>query len=358
MFWDVVEQTVETLAVKMVRGTFHIGLDAVKRYVLFWCMANHLQENQMEQKMSIEKYAASKFSLTSEEKEKLKQETIERLSFAFYERKLDHYNTMNAENKMKLLLRQKQETYYRINRKEKEETEKGNVRRFEGLALFPYQLDEFSILDAIKEGEYTQEVGRTYKRIVSDKGYLQKMTFKEYKELVTLLSDEIDQSQALYKNVATYKLEKRLGFEALKAVLKALSECREKNHVPDQIAARDLITILQLPFLSERQRYAKVYPDLDLLEQMKWRIEIKGILMFTQACILATKQKLAESNDSILQPEDWERFQTLYIPKSYENDYKLRKDFRSDDFTLIMTELDKLNMLILEESKKSIEEKK
>lgn len=346
MFSEVVEHTVEKLAREMVHGIFHIGLDAVKRYVLFWCMTNYLQEQQMSERMSIEQYASSTFSLTTEERNKLTKDGVEkadRLWKAYYERKLDHYNSINLEKKVALLLRQKQETQLRLIKKAKNENLEGNAKRFQGLSLFPYQLEEFAVLDGIKEGQAAQEIGRTYKRIVSDKGYLQKMTFKEYREFVALLQDEIDHSQDPYKNIRYYKLEKRLGFEAAKAVLKAIKNCREQNKWPLEIAVRDLTYVLRLPFLSERQQYAEVYPELNWEERNRWGLELLGILTFTETCILAAQQRLTEFNGNVLHPKDWEMFATLYLPETFKNDYKQRKDFQAEDFTLLMADLDKQN---------------
>jgi hypothetical protein len=360
MFSEVVEHTVEKLAREMVHGIFHIGLDAVKRYVLFWCMANYLQEQQMSERMSIEQYASSTFSLTTEERNKLTKDGVEkadRLWKAYYERKLDHYNSINLEKKVALLLRQKQETQLRLIKKAKNENLEGNAKRFQGLSLFPYQLEEFAVLDGIKEGQAAQEIGRTYKRIVSNKGYLQKMTFKEYREFVALLKDEVDQSQDPYKNVRYYKLEKRLGFEAVKAVLKAIKDCREQNKWPVEIVVRDLTYVLRLPFLSERQQYAEVYPELNWEERNRWGMELLGILTFTEACILAAKQTLDESKGSILQPTDWECFETLYLPESYENDYLQRKDFAAEDFTLLMTVLDEQNTQAFEQFRNHIQDR-
>jgi hypothetical protein len=351
---DIVEQKVESLARIIVKGKFHIGLDAVKRYVLFWCMTNYIQEQEENQEMSIFQYAQSVNPLKLKDNKDLYLDDKVKEWNKFYERKVDHYNTLNAENKVKLLIRQKQEWHDQM--KQKEEKGKGKERRFEGLSLFPFQRNEFAVLDGIKEMRKPfNELNRTYKRIVSDKGYLSKMTFAQYKDFVSHLKDEINQSQDLLKNIQYYKLEKRLGFEAMKAVLKSLHDCRKTNHVTAEIAVRDLTTVLQLPFLSERQRYAEVYPELSEQGRVRWRLELQGIQAFVQRCILMVRSKLAESKGAILHPKDWEHFQGLYLPETYENDYKLRKDFRAEEFSLLMTELDKQNRQTFERIKTYIE---
>jgi uncharacterized small protein (DUF1192 family) len=358
MFRDIVDKEVEQLAAKMVRGQFHIGLEAVKKYVMFWCMANHLQKQQENQKMSILQYAQGKLRLTEKEREKLQPEKIEKLRANFYERKIDHYHTLNAENKVRHLLLHEQESHDRMIKKAKNQNEKGNARRFEGNTLFPYQIDEFSVLDAIKEGEHEDvKANKTYKRIVSEKGYLGLMTFKEFKEYVEVLTEEIERSDDTYKNIRYYKLEKRLGFEALKSVLKALADCRERDEVPIGIALKDLSLVLHLPFLSERQRYAEVYPELNVEEQMKWRLEIQGLLTFVKTCLVTVQYIIHESKtkEDIFDEQDWEQFKTIYLPDTFRNDYKQRKDFSSEDFTLFMKELDKQNTQVMQQIKAKLQ---
>lgn len=350
MFAEFVEIVVE----KMHRGHFRIGLEPIKRHVLFWCMANYLQEQQKSGKISIVRYASRTFPLAEEGSKEQKLEMLDRN--AYYERKLDHYNTMNLEKKVELLLRQKLESKQRMMKQANNENLEGNAQRYQGLSLFPYQLEEFAVLDGIKEGNATGEMRKTYKRMVSEKGYLKKMTFKEYKSIVSFLKDEIAQSQDPHTNIRSYKLEKRLGFQAVKAVLKAIKDCREQEKWPVEIVIRDLTYVLRLPLLAERQQYAAMYPDLTWEDRKTWGMDVLQLYTFTEECTKEAKFVLDQSKGSMLKEGDWELFKTLYLPESFENDYKQRKDFNAADFTLLMADLDQQTTSQLEKIRKKIEE--
>lgn len=113
--------------------------------------------------------------------------------------------------------------------------------------------------------------------------------------------------------------------------------------------------LLYLPFISERQKYALIYPELNEREKRKWRVEVEGILRFTKYCVSEVVQKVKGKEEAIFQENDWEQFKNIYTPESFRNNYKQRKDFSSSDFTALMRELDEYNALMLEKIKKFIE---
>lgn len=218
MFSKIVEEEVEQLATDLVQGQFYIGLEAVKKFVMFIIMTDYIQKKQKDQGMSIWKYAQNQLKLPEETNE-MPPEKVDALIFNNYERILYLYNTITKEKRIEHLLRQKQEEQRREMKKEKNKQTQGNSERFQGLDLFPYQINEFSILYAIKEGKYDDvNASLTQKRIISEKGYLRKINFKSFKEYIKILESQIDESNDQYKNIQYYKLEKRLGFELIKAI--------------------------------------------------------------------------------------------------------------------------------------------
>jgi len=354
MLYELIDEIVEELARYIVSGRFHIGLDAVKEYLLFYVMADRIQKGKQEGKISIWKYYEQHTSFP-EELKNLPPEKIEKFKYNRYERLLYLFNTLNAENRMKHRLRQKQEAEYRKKKKENNQKTTGNPNRFKGVDIFPYQIGEFSALDEIKEGKgVNKKASTTLKRIISEKGYLKRIRFKDFKEFIEYLKTKIDQSGDEYKNVQYYKLEKRLGFELIKAAAVALKQCRE-NGYPLPIAARDLIEVFHLPFISDRQKYVLVYPYLDEEKRMIWRGEVEGIMRFLGYSAVLVLQEI-EGKEDVYDESDWERFRNIYAPSSFKNDYKLRKDFTLDDFRILMETLDEYNTSRSEQEQKNDDE--
>ncbi|WDL99190.1 hypothetical protein [Alicyclobacillus sp. ALC3] len=344
MISQVVDVVVDELADSLVGDEFHIGLEAVKRFALFWLVVEREQARQDSDKISIYEYAKQ-----ARPKNKLADEFEEADWVRYYERTLDHFNSLNLEQKVRLRLRQQQEAAYRAAKSAQDKELKGNTGRYQGNSLFPYQKDEFSILDGIKDGGFDKAIETTYKRLVSEKGYLRKMNFKEYRAFVDVLADGIERSSEAHKNISYYKLEKRLGFQAMKSVLKALHESNEFGNGTQEAACSDLMLVLKLPLLSERQQYAEIYPGLSESEKVRWRIEVDGLLRFTGYCCQALAGLLSGGDEGhnriALDEADWDAFSRLYTPNTFSNDYLLKRDFYASDFDTFMQALDKHNML-------------
>ncbi|PJW13128.1 MULTISPECIES: hypothetical protein [unclassified Geobacillus] len=148
MFYKIVEEEVEKLATDLVQGHFYIGLEAVKKFVMFIIMTDYIQKKQKDQGMSIWQYAQSQLKLPEETNE-MPPEKVDALIFNNYERIWYLSNTITKEKRIEHLLRQKQEEQRRKIKKEKNEEIRGNPDRYRGVKIYPYQMKEFSILYAI-----------------------------------------------------------------------------------------------------------------------------------------------------------------------------------------------------------------
>lgn len=345
MLDDFISRNIDKLCSVFVAGEFHIGIAPIKEYVKFYIISQYIQKEFANETISVLKYAEENFIDTDDidENDDDGPEKLERKRWNFYERKLDHYNTLNFEKKNDLKKRIREEKLAKTLHG-KEKNRKGNIIRYQGNEIHRFQLSEFRMLDDIKEGKDAGfNSNKTYKRIISDKGYINKINFRELQDFIDVLSQEIDKSGDEYKNIRYYKLEKRLNFELIKSVLKALHNCKEKQET-DNAILDDLVILFKLPLIKERQIYANIYPELNYSERMRWRIEIDGVFRFIQYAITVCESLLKNKNiDEIIKPE-LEGFKNIYMDFSYRNDYKIRKDFTAENFLSLMKKFDDINV--------------
>lgn len=354
MLNDIVERTTTYLFNNLVGGSFYIGLDPIKEYTKFYLIAEYLQQDVYNQTLSIDQYSKDQGNKKIGEDDETEENRWKR-----YERTVDHYNTLNFEKKIELLKRQQEEKEYREQRSQTTDKKKikGNPNRYKGNELFEYQLGEFKVLDDIKQGKYeSYNANLIYKRINSDKGYLNKMNFRQYSDYIDILRQEIADSDDKYKNIRYYKLEKRLGYELIKSILTSIRLSVEKEESRDRVIM-DLIPLFRLPLIKERQKYAEVYWKLNKQEKKMWRMEIEGLIRFISYTINASKAEISKSGmKNIITDQDLKEFAQIYIYSSYENNYKQRKDFTSEDFKALMCKLDDKNIEVNKKVKNKISE--
>ncbi|RYG71217.1 hypothetical protein EU245_14790 [Lentibacillus lipolyticus] len=349
-----VQQQLGTMSKVFAGDLFRIGLEPINEFVLFFCMAQHVQQKNSKS-TSVLQYANEKFD-EEELDEMLPQEIQEGNKRNFYERKLEHYHALNAEKMLEYEMIEEKERQNRQSKQARNEDTRGNASRYEGNPLYEFQFSEFDLLDAIKEGEYdSSKANMNYKRIISDKGYLYKMTFKDFKEFVKVLHEEIDQSEETHKNIRYYKLERRLHFELVKSILLAMRKCEEANEkIEKKEYLIDLCMLFRLPLLKARQTYAEIYPNLNAKERHEWREEVFNLIIFLQRVVLIVQKQITGKEEQVFTDQDWKTFHAIYLPSHFQNNYKQRKDFKAQDFKTLMQTLDKQNQAILEQSQKTI----
>lgn len=322
MFYTIVAGKVEEIFSRYFTGEFHVGLDPIKEYVYFYCVVFSLQ--------SID----NKYNLSEFQNMLVKENTHLDIGFydfiADYNKVAHHYINLNHKT---------QKDYYERQRLEKQ---KGKMERFKGKDLYRFQEDEFLDLMKIKH-DNKGKLNRTYKRIVSEKGYLSRMTFTDLHKYNDHLYNQIDSGDP-YSNIRYYKLEKMLNFELIKSILASLSVCRRSSTFDEENVLNDLLMVAELPLIADRQKYVELYPELNWAEIQIWKEEVQNsIILHIKWSIVAVLKWVQESDYSILDNVDWNKFSTIYAPPTYKSNYLLRKDFSADDFHLLMKHLDNRN---------------
>jgi hypothetical protein len=356
---DIIDETIDEIDRRMVSGEFSIGLKPIKEFVRFYIIAEYIQNELENETTNILKYSENNFipSESSKEDDIEQAERLEKEKWQAYERKVDHYNTLNFKKKLQLKIKKKKGERYKEIKKaentkngsksatqEKKVIRNGPAERYKGDDLYKFQINEFKILDDIKEGKYNYDnLNRTYKRIISEKGYLKKMGFKELETFCDTLRKEIQYSDYAYKNIRYYKLEKTLRFELIKSILKAIHECKTRNLETDRMID-DFLILFEMPLLEERQAFVEEYPELDAAEIMAWRTEVLSINNFIIFAIKMCKGVLKAKSEYKLSQMDLERFKNEWNDMSFENNYKMRSDFDASDFLDLMDKLDQVNI--------------
>ncbi|MCG1027617.1 hypothetical protein J5S49_04885 [Virgibacillus halodenitrificans] len=297
---------------------------AIIDHVYFHCIVYALQEKYGDD-LSISQYHSNKMKDLSSDASMDEVDEAENQ----YERLVDYYNTLNHHNKDKLEERRKQEK------------QKGKSARYKGIELKSYQIPEFESLVKIK-GDNSKEK-TYYKRIMSDKGYIYLTKYKDIQRFNQQLLHDIDESEDSNPNIRYYKLEKALNFELFKSILKKLNACKGEVNFDKDSFLHDLLMVTQSPLLSYRHQYIDNYPFHHEVDVKVWKRELSVTNEILAQSIVAIQTAIDRSGVDILERVSWDRFKSIYLPGTYQRDYKLRKDFNADDFNTLMNYIDKQN---------------
>lgn len=323
MFYSLVDESVEELYSKIVTGDLLVSLDSLKEFVYFIIIADGIQSTNRKE------YSLFSFNNMLSGSEKLQEDEDLHEFLEEYDRVAHHYKNLNYKNQLEAKIRAKTE--------EKD----GKSSRFEGKRLYDFHVDEFLELMKIKS-DSSHEFHKTYKRIVSEKGYLSRITYTEYKSFYEYLFDLIDEDDPP-SNIKYYKLEKRMGLEIQKAILTAMKKKREsKIIINDDELMRDLLMVTKIPLIGERHRLVEIYSGLDHFEDiLKWR-NIVGISInrFINYAIQHVQHHIKSEKYNVLESLERSKFQSIYLPSSFYQDYKLRRDFSASDFKKLMKYMD------------------
>jgi|SRR5699024_9738197 len=323
MFYSIVSEKIDELYEAIVTGDLLVSLDSIKEFVYFIIVAEELQSKGQEE------YSLSSFTKMLWESESL-EDDLELYDFMQeYDRVTHHYTNLNFKKQVEAKIRAKFEE------------EKGKQLRFKGNKLYGFQKDEFFELMKIKS-DSNHEFHKTYKRIVSEKGYSSRVTYTEFKKFHDYLFNLIDKNDPI-SNIRYYKLEKRTSFEIIKTILVAMKKNKDSRlTLKDEIIMADLLKVANIPLLTERYRLIEVYSDLDDFEDIvKWRyLVFTGINRFINYAIQYVKAYVDKEQYSVLEKYHPEKFQSIYTPDSFHQDYKMRKDFSASDFKKLMKYID------------------
>ena len=352
MFWNYIQNVVNVVkeANPNINGEFYIGMEPIVDFVFFYCITNERQEKQKKNYKNILEYSKENFILDEKERKNLTEEMQDALFKSAYEKKLYYFNTLNSKSMLNKIKRTELEKKIRAIKQQKGQNLDGNAQRFKGLEIFSFQEDELTTLVSIKQGDYDdKKANMTYKRLVSEKGYLHHLKFKEYTNFVDILRKEIKEMPMGNKNVQLYKLEKTLNYELLKCTAVALNQSKQTSTFDEESVIRDLLLVFGLPFLEARQQYTMIYPQLNKADRDNWRREVQGLTCFTMDCITVLVKTLQGVYEPMLTKEDLKRLNNLYLSESFKNDYIQRKDFNAEDFKSILNVLDSMNSIAFEE---------
>ncbi|MCE4049914.1 hypothetical protein [Bacillus sp. Au-Bac7] len=347
MLYEKVKQIIETETEG--KRPFIVGVEPIINYVCFYFISIHLQNHKYNKSTSIYKYSNNMFEKQNQGIQLLEAE-YERFKFNEYENTLDFFNRINYEKKLELLERQVQESKQRKYKLNRGMNLKGNSARYQGNKLMEYQIYEFKGMLKTKS---SQNLTKTYKRLVSDKFYLSKITFKEYKMFIETEKERIRKSSLEHKNIQFYKLEKRLGFELTKCISRGIKRLRNCKNVNLKAAISDLLALNLIPLIDVRCNYVDLYTASEDLYM--WKKEITSLDMLIKQAINYIFIYLDVSDPNSISEEDWKRFEMIYRDGSYENNYLIRKDFNSEDFTLYMEVLNDFNREQFQKAKNAIQ---
>lgn len=346
MFYDEVEKIIDYVFDQATILPFTIGMNPVKEFVKFHIIAEYLQEEVFDQSQSIKTYVENEIEKDKTSYKVKSADVEEKLRWQKYERTIDIYHTLNEKKQLEYIKKLEEEKKYRENKDDDEKLKTvGNPARYNGYKLYEYQLNEFKILKAIKNGDYdTAKANLTYKRLMSKRKIRYKISFKNYSDYVDILRTEIDErSNDPYKNIAYYKLEKRMNHELNKSVAAAINQCA-RNGERQEVVANDLFRLYVLPLIKDRQTYAEMYPKLDAQERIQWRKDIFSLEYFIKYLVSLFKEFRKDTNlKEILTDDDMEKFKLIFAKGTFENSYIQRRDFSADDFRAIMSVSDEMN---------------
>lgn len=344
----VVRETTERLFKQIVSGKFRIGYEPVIEFVKFAIILEYLQTEVHGQSQSLleifkEIYGnAAENSVDEEDEYRTKYDKFVYSYHKLNREKEDDYNTIQKEEED---IRKKRVEIKGDTTRQEPSSLNGNIMRFKGNRISKYQKGEFRILAHLKStDEDNGNLRKTYKRLLSKTGTFSKITFTDYKQFVEKLSEDIKVNRLyLFKNVQYYKLEKRLGFELMKAVLRSVRICQDNGENPEEVLS-SLSYLNNLPLINDRQKYADVFPSLNKIERERWRIEVEGLQRFIGYVYTDSKERIQElPKEEIFTEKMIAEFQSIYADQLFKNDYKLRKDFNSNHFKITLEFFDQIN---------------
>lgn len=323
MIYTLVDNKVRELFSRIVLGDLFVSIESIIEFVYFYIVADALHSKN-EKIYSLSSYI--KMLSSSEELE----EDKELYDFLLdYDKAAHHYTNLNYKKQVEARNRAVVEKNI------------GPVARFDGKELYEFQQHEFLVLMKIKS-DSKHEFHKTYKRIVSNKGYRSRISFTEYRHFYEYLFNKIE-SGHFYSNVQYYKLEKLMGFEIYKTILASIKKSKDVNFLlNEKTVMNDLLMVTKLPLLTARHELAEIYPELEGFEDvMKWRYLVgRGINEFIDYAIKYVQGEVKSQKYNVLDNIDWSKFEAIYPPESYSRNYKLRKDFSAVDFTNLMKHID------------------
>ena len=199
---------------------------------------------------------------------------------------------------------------------------------------YQFQIKEIKSLMSLYKDD------NAYKRIRKNK--LNLIKFEDYRAFVAKLKIKNYSSTAEQK-VDEYKLERTLGFELIKKILKA-------KHELDTIILDDLISLYKLPDIESRQKVADIYVNSIKSRSLEWNKIISKTTETTQKIADEAYSNIHYLVEELPYEHDSSAIEN-YLKGRYINDFTLGKDFEEVDFKSLMKRIQLLYHPLVEAQK-------
>lgn len=266
-------------------------------------------------------------------------------------------------------------------------------KNYEGKKIKIHSIKEMKALNIMWRAkldniEKAKEAEKAYKKIRNNKTDI--MTDKNYNELYTLLNNDIENMKEEFKNIYYYKLEKRQEYELRKVIFKNINKLAT-NEEKIKYIIYSIYYLTPNPVLTIRESLAnKLYNAIDKtsnysIKQFKSesviimdliKKSIKKILdtigsdlaniesiesgieyyenneVNNKKLVLAIKERLKKLGEDItylglFEESDIEEFKKIYnengTRRDFKNNYKIKKDYTSEDVKLYSRIIHALN---------------
>lgn len=318
-----------------------LEVEIVQEYVFFLEASKGIMEDMNETTISLRKFA--KEYMDRLDPNQKKDDDIHKLKNREYEKIWRLFTSMNYKNIENYEFRRLKELEM-TKSPDEAERRRAKIQRKEGVKILPSQLHELKTFTELKLGTIQNEsIELTYKRFITEKGKIKKVSFEQFEELTLFLRERIEKDvEVAHKNIQYYKLENNMGFETVKAIAKSIEgNMLNASESDKRRAIMDLLQVLLIPILTYRESYIDLYFKDKSTDKIVWKKNIYLILYAIMTVVhirKCTNSLIALKSDSC----DMKRFKTIYSIDSITNGYRPNQkeenfcDFSQKTFQLVM----------------------
>lgn len=303
-----------------------VALDDIAEFVFFAEASIKILKEMDESPIPLREF--SKAYTNDISSDKLKNETEHRADINLYDSIWRLFNDMNYRNIHNFEMRKLAE-HQLLKSPDKKMAKQLLKKRSEGIEFLPSQLHELKTFAELKLGLIGDEsMLLTYKRFITEKGKVKKISFEDLKNLTKFLRDRIESdSEVQHKNIYYYKLEHNMGFETLKTIMNAIEHnMNDCSLTEKKEAINDLLSVLQIPMLNFRKSYIHSYFKDDSPNKSRWK---NGIPLITLSILINIELKKMTNVMVDTRPDskDMKKYKKIYNVDSLDTKYEMKTKF-------------------------------
>lgn len=317
--------------------TGELSLDEIHSYIIFLIIARSKRSEKTSKGISI----SQKVKQSDEYKKIDTMRTLE--------------NSEAIQAQLDSLVRLETNRFHRLNIKNVNQSKNRSMKlrqlknsaRFKSpILVYDFQ-KEYATLMRIKAMENTS-LKKTYNQFVQNN--LKNITFKAYDEFVNYLREDAESYKDKdAKYIASYLIEKHLNFETIKLMCKIYSKNKEEFEREQtlDVVFNVFLSVLLLPMVSERKRILEKVEGKNKQQLLELDRGINRSITYYHSIVYDVISGLDSKDNMKIDVEDMKIYRQYLQNDTFSNNYKIRKDFSSDDFRDILTISQKNNDIVL-----------